>query len=705
MSGAKQHYIPVLLQKAFRIGPKKPGEIWLFSRGEAPERRPVKQTGLERHFYSEPGSGGERTLDDAITAFELTLSAQLNDVRSKAPGDRVEPDVAATIVMHLATRTAHVRSTLAEAVDRLLERAGALFAESESVASMMGLDRDVPTDKFRDLVSEGLASVPEIAGLGVPARLLERLAFALLKENWDEFAGQAEEMAAALVDSVKPRSDELARESHNGALARIEDEGGYAARLRSFHWTVAPAPASGAILPDCVVLAVDEDGAANTYLFAGSEKLAAVVLAVSPDKLLIGRRPGFAVSEAFEYNVEAARLSRTFFLASRNDAETKRLHAMVGERHRAELTGSIDDAVTEFLPPEEDEPERDVQVKGAQQEDRFEWQLSLVGCGDEETSLRIGDKIRAVVQALSAAMPLDRLDGVTVGNDYAALLRSVDRGYDGAHEVETVSPEIGVGIAYMVTVMRAGVVKGRIVLSGGVAGALIDEDPETAAWGVHVLVKQLARVAMVRIVDEALPGSVAVPAENEIEGWLFDLVEAVPGAYFASWMAAGFGDARENAEGQRAALAESVERMTSVSAKARDVYLEDADMDALLGAVLPFVRQVLKSAADLLGHCAYTDASPHDETGTLAEALDGAGLAQWLEVYAGHLARFHKRLGRWESFDEFLAFNIHAERVLWSTGLFPWESAEGLRAEVAPDPDIGVRLGNAFRPSGMFAGG
>ena len=703
MSGPNQHYIPVLLQQAFRIGPKKPGEIWRFGRGEAPERRRVKRTGSERNFYSEPPSSGQGTLDDAISAFELTLSAQLNELRAKAPGERVEPDVAAAIVTHLATRTAHVRSTLAEAVERLLDRTGALFAEPESVAVMMGLDSDVPTDKFREMVADKLGGLPEIAGLGVPARLLERLAFALLKENWGDFVGEGQKLVASIVETVRPRSGELARESHNGALVRADGAGGYEARLRSFEWTVAPA--SGAILPDCVVVAVDEDGAANTYLFAGGEKLAAVVLAVSPDKLLIGRRSGFAVPEAFDYNVEATRLSRSFFLASRNDAETKRLHAMVGERYRAELTGTIDDAVADFLPREEDEPERDVEAKGAPQKDGFEWQLSLVGCGDEETSHRIGEKVRAVVAALSRAMPLDRLDGVTVGYDYPALLRSVDRGYDGAPEVETVSPEIGVGIAHMVTVMRSGVVKGRIVLSGAVAGALVAEDPVAAAWGIHVLVKQLARVVMVRMVDEALPGRVLTSVESGIEGWLFALVDGVPETYVASWMAAGFGDVRETAEGLREVLATSVERMTSASAKAREAYGEDADMDALVGVVLPAVSHVLAFAADLLGHCAYTGESPHDETGELADALDGAGLARWFEVYGGHLARFRRRLGRWESFDEFLASNLHAERVLWSAGLFPWEGPEGLRVEVAPDPDFGVRLGNAFKPGGMLTGG
>ena len=35
MGGPKQHYIPVLLQKAFRIGSKNPGEIRLFSVSKA----------------------------------------------------------------------------------------------------------------------------------------------------------------------------------------------------------------------------------------------------------------------------------------------------------------------------------------------------------------------------------------------------------------------------------------------------------------------------------------------------------------------------------------------------------------------------------------------------------------------------------------------------------------------------------------------
>ena len=54
-------------------------------------------------------------------------------------------------------------------------------------------------------MGENFGGSAEIAGLGVPARLLERMAFALLKENWGDFAGQTGDLLAAMVETVLPR--------------------------------------------------------------------------------------------------------------------------------------------------------------------------------------------------------------------------------------------------------------------------------------------------------------------------------------------------------------------------------------------------------------------------------------------------------------------------------------------------------------------
>ena len=180
-TGRNQHYIPSLLQRAFGIR-KKRVEIWRFALDEPPERRRIKKTGSEEYFYSQPSRDGESTLDDAITAVELKVSRYLRDMRSKSPGERVDPCVAAAIVAHLAGRTAHVRSTLEDMLVRMCKGSEAMFAEAENIEKLIGLDANVPNGRFRKHVVGELADNPDITRLGVPQRVLEKIVFVLAKE-------------------------------------------------------------------------------------------------------------------------------------------------------------------------------------------------------------------------------------------------------------------------------------------------------------------------------------------------------------------------------------------------------------------------------------------------------------------------------------------------------------------------------------------
>ena len=243
--------------------------------------------------------------------------------------------------------------------------------------------------------------------------------------------------------------------------------------------------------------------------------------------------------------------------------------------------------------------------------------------------------------------------------------------------METVPPEVGAGIAKTVLVERSGVIKGHVVMSSVVGAGLISDDSQDAGWGVHVLVKQLARVALIGIVDEALPGRLLAPVESEIDAWLYKHVDGVPDVYLASKLAAKFGDSREIGDGLRDLLVNSVDRLRVRAAEGRHAYRAHGEMSQLLDAVLPAVGLLLVFAADLLGHCSSSGQSQFDERGVLAEALEKAGLVSWFEVYEEHLESFYSRLGRWKSFDEFLAFNLHVERLLWSVSVFAWEDPEG----------------------------
>lgn len=514
--------------------------------GQEPEKRPIKRTGSEDFFYSRPSPDGQSTLDEAITSVETRLSQALYEIRFRSPGERVDSEVAAAIVSHLAGRTAHVRSTLEDGLILSLDHARALFIDRSAVETMIGLDTDVPTDRFRDVLVNKLAKTPEIANARIPRRVLERAAFFYLKENPGEVLGQSADFVSALIDDMRPRSSELVRDSHNKAVDQILVSSGYEKLLQKLEWTIEKAPASGAVLPDCVVIAVSEDGDANAHLLVERERLQAVVMAISPEKLLVGRKIGIKMPDDFDYNVAAARASYSFFLTPRNDAETSRLHALIGKRLRPVLEKSIEDAFDSVLKEKVEREAHNAQGPdspiGYKPTSRVQYKLSLVDCGDEGTNREIQAQTKILVANVAQFLQLERLDGITIGNDYPTLLRTVERGIENAPPVETVSPEVGIGIAQTITVMRSGEAKGHIVLSSAVSLALISNEQDDVGWAIHVLVKELALVALIGIVDEALPGVWLAPFNSEINGWLYGSVHAALDGYAASWIAARFGD-------------------------------------------------------------------------------------------------------------------------------------------------------------------
>lgn len=360
---------------------------------------------------------------------------------------------------------------------------------------------------------------------------------------------------------------------------------------------------------------------------------------------------------------------------------------MIGARFKPALEAAIEAALEGVLPGEGGNGPR----LSAPEATPFEWRPSTlpsledctVACSDRATGEMIQTELADLVTDIGKRIPLERLDGITAGSDYPALLRGVDRGFKDALPVGTVPSDLGVGIAKLVTVKRSGVVKGRVIISDAVCEALISDDAEETRWACSILATMLARVALIAVVDETLPGRLLSPVEDGIEGWLYSTVDGSPESYLASRMAAGLRDSSRVRAGLRDSLVASLDRLRSVADEKRLAEATHGDLDKILGDMLPAVGHVLASAAGLLGHCSSRDESPHDSSGKLEEALDKLGLTHWFKAYEGNLERFHGRLERWESFDEFLAFNLHVERLMWAVGVFAWEDREGLRCMVA----------------------
>lgn len=694
-SGPNQHYLPRFLQKPFGILPKRK-EILVFARDAQPELKRIKKVGSGDSFYSEPNSDGSRTLDDDITDIETPVSRMLEDIRSAPLDTQVSSTNAAEIVNHLVPRTAHVRVSMARGLRMMASGIQTMLSDAERVQTLIGLNEDEPNEVFRRNLADKLDEIVGIENLGLPRSLIERVAFFLAKENFPTLAADFLPMFRTMLNGWFDTSDTFVRDGHNKALGQLSSSTPRLKRYEELNWTVIAAPTEGAILPDCVALAVDRAGLAAPAMFADWDELAAIILPVAPNKLLVGMTPYCEATQLPDFNEEAARSSHDFFLASVNNEYIESLHKRLGERSMQPIEEGVSGAIEPYLamgpkPRDQDTPLLPLDVVG-QSDEPWQYELSLLDCGDNVDAQDLTSAIQGVVRSLAQAIPLHRLDGITVASDYRTAVVSLDRGYEGASAPETAPEEIGQGIARTISVYRDGRWKKQIIIDAGAAFALLADESDTVEWGLYILVRQLAEVAITEMIERHLPGVWMRPIADPLQGFLYTNLHPAIFSYLGSHFSAGFGDSPSHTEIKRELFISALREMKSAGLAARLDYRYRGDVDHLLAIVMPRVSYALQFGADLLGHCAASGVDPFDSGGELARALDDAGLQHWFPIFRDRLERLRVRLGHWDSFDEFLALNIHVERLMWQLGMLPWFGPEGLRVEVPLGTDMAALL-------------
>lgn len=693
MSGKNQHHIPGFLQRGFAVEQSNSRKIWKFEKnGPCPKKpRSIRSTASADYFYSEPSTDGAPTLDDEITAEETPLATSLIAMRSLHVGSSIQSELAAELVSHFAPRTAHLRQTIERGMRQLVSGATELFTDQDRLSALMGIDQTAPNETFRRHIAEMILGNPAIMAQGLPSEVIERMAFYLAKEGFETTVAEALPEFRRLFGGWIDAADQMVRSGHNKALAKRDGPNMRREFLATLKWHIEPAPTGGAILPDCVVLTVGKDGNVTPLMLAETDDISAVIMPISTQALLVGHRDQSNLPPDFAFNCEAARTSHRFFLAAANIPQIAALQSRIDER----ASSLVDEAVAHafkdfipvgpFLPEDEDEGE---QAPSANEPDSAEaaaawgYEISLIDCGDETTTAKIVDETKHLIESLSHSLPLHRLNGITFTSDYPAALQALDRGLPNVAPPQTVEANVGVGIAQTVIIVRDDVVMCRIVMNSGIAHALIGDDDKLADWAIAVIVHQLSLVAITEIFDVTLPGVLLKPVTEPLQGWLYGAVGAAIDGYMASYFSAGFGDAEETADTYRQLLIEALDRMRSTVLPARLEYRYHGDLDRFLAVTTPTIRHVLLFSGDLLGHCASLGIEPVEPDSPLAITLKDAGLAAWLPRYQADLEAVRTRLGRWQSFDEFLALTLHVERLMWQLGIIPWTSGEGLRVAV-----------------------
>jgi hypothetical protein len=682
-----------MLQRGFQIQGQR-NWTWRFSRDAEPERSRIGDIGAEDHFYSEPPSDGSETLDGRITNFEGTrLGPLLNRIKGLEVGSVVDGGDASRIIAHLAMRAAHLRCVLVKGLRGFISGAEVAFSNPGVLQRVLGFDMGEPTQRFREAVSE-IGALPQVRASGVPAAVVERMMFATAQENFECIFAEHQPAMRATFEFIDAQSEQLVRNSHNKALEHDFEGAVRSEFLAAYAWRLEPAPNEGAIMPDCVAIGLAADGTALPYMVGDQDAFVAIVMPVSSSKVLVGRArqvPDFAF---VSLNERLAECCETFFIAANDNADFVGLSHAIGKRSALPIDAAIEEVLSDFalLKPQADPHTEDVAETDEPSEPVLPtegWQLSIVGCGDDPEWLeRVRNWTQGLVLTLARKMPLERLDGITFANDYAAALRDLDRGIAVTRPLEPTSNEIGLGIAMSPAVVRDCVIKRRVVAHAAIAEALVGQDEDLCRWAIHALASQLAVVALTQIVDETLPGILMKPTAKPIDGFLYQWVGSALDGYIVARECACYAPDTYPDE-QRTLLVGTLNQAREAIPAARLDYRYHGNLDRLLDVAMPAVGYVLDFAAHLLGHCDAAHVSPFDTEGTLEAALKECGFLGWFAQFQRDLASFCERIGSWESFDEFLAFNRHVERLAWQFGLVPFETTEGeLRVQVPLSSDI-----------------
>lgn len=707
MSGRKQHYIPQCLLKGFETPSRgKTKKVWIFKKGQQPFISPTQDVATERHFYSELSKDGALTLDDRITQYENELGKLLNLLHEAPLDSPVDATIAAEVITHLTIRGAYLRDLFSIGVKHLIVGVTDLVSDKESLRMSLGMDADEPPPVFQEQIEKILSGHADFfARINVPKPILRQMAFTLTKENFDRFHADQSPELIALLNEMTSQTSTVLRTGHAKALASSLKPDPRVESLSQLEWKIHAIPEGDLILPDCVALSIQSNSTIpEPCILTELEKINIVLFPLCAKKLLIGHRAETSLPDVQGFNQAAAACSHTFFVSASKTDEIECLADSISELSQKAILEAVMCSVAAIKTKSSfekhlsrtmlrftEEPilsvttiEKTIEHSGTQKKSSPQppnYPVIFLNCADQETAKQIATAVNVVVSEISHSMTLGRLDRITFAGDYAEALRNIERGFSVSRPLVPTETDFGTGIAMTPLILRDGVAKACIVMQAWLGNALIGEDRDTQTIAIHTLVNQLAHVACIDLIDNALPEILMSRIEDNWEAWLYAHMHEAWTAYFAARISARFNPAGDS--GYRDILLAALDRIQESIPRERLDYRFHGNFDRFLQSTISAIGPVLIYMGTLLGHCDGLCQSAYDEEGSLTQALEKIGLHNWVDTFRRDLVRLFERQGKWESGQEFLALNRHMERVLWQFGLFPWRNDQGqVRVEI-----------------------
>lgn len=690
MAGKRQHYLPRLLQRGFLDDPTDAAErTWLHRPGTAARLVGIRDVGVEDWFYSRKATDGQPTLDDAITDYERDLAKNMRTLRDAALGAGIDAELAAETVVHFVLRAVHLRRIMSSGIISATDEIAALFTDPSRLGAMLGFTGPVLSLAVTDAIADNAA---KLVPAGLPSALTERLMAFLVREAGDRLVAQAIAMFCPLFPTLFNGFAAKIRDTHNSLLEKPLVENGWVAALRVFDWSVEAA--NDLILPDVIALSREDGGPLEPLLFTTAADAVLVLMPVTHDRMLVGRRDPTATVDLSAFNERAAAGCEAFFIAARPfDAED--LNARIGTGPAAALAASIAEAVREA------EQVRSLgagDIASAQPREiaqaDFSYRVTLADFGDDLLAKEYAEILHTVISALARDLPLQTLDAITIAADYNQALATLDRGDPALPPSSSGALGYGIGVAKPVTVICDGQPKTHLVLAASLAEGWASPDPALRASSLHTLVAMLAGIAeSARYAD----GHAARFTPDAVGRELHLAVARTPSGYWSAKRAAFVYP--DQGETYAQLVVDSLDYADREIGAERRRMTDGNDIDATTSRAIECLTAVLGHTADWLGHHDGLADGQVFAGNDLPERLKARGLDRWVTLFGRDLAACYPPDGTLD-ISVVTSLSRHVERLLWSFGIYGWPDDDAMRCVVTDWPLVMPPIGDG---TAMFA--
>lgn len=671
MAGRKQHYIPQALLRAFRFNPKgKAAQVYVF-RSDRTYPSSVEGVAAERFFFSEPGE----TLDEVMTRHE---SGRFNDdlhELSNHPAGPVDCELVARMLAHLVLRTHHLRGIIQSGASGIADLVDELFGGYEQISRSLGADGPQPSPRFRKMFVQAKSEDAMLESLGLPEPVLESFAYTMLRENQQAVFPELADAVTHLAAAMRDQAQKMARNSHVQCLSTSMVPEGRAKMLRGLDWRLVDVDAITFILPDFVCLAFDHVGNAGTLFSFDESSLAAVLMPLSPTRMLIGDN----MNDSWDlstFNEQAAPHCLDFFVSAFTDEKLAGLAKTISSRVLEPIQGALADAAREFRTQIERPQETTFTAETgswlATPLRALELHTDFLAANDAG---RLSASLGKLLGFAHNRFDVSSLLEIDVAADYAGALSRLDRGSLAEREPITPSTE-GLSAAFNVDVERNGELGVVMVLHADTARMLLSEEDMLFSCGASIVMAQLIRISADKLLRTVFSGGISVGKAHD--RWLLGPATAAWRSYLISGYECMFSP--DLGVLYRSQFLERLTALRESLVTARRTYRIEGSIDALLHTVIRDSADVLEAAATAAASLIHIPESP-DVTDFKAQ-LEAGGWSRWFELLQADLADIWHERAPYPDQDAFLVLNRHLERLLFTGAIFLWTDSSVCRVEV-----------------------